>query len=311
MPVACCDVPAAGLGVAHGQIGSRLRRSARTGRRRRPWRSCTSPLEPVGAGDAAAVGVALDDPQLGHEREQLQRRLADAVALLLAGRVVGDGLGERREVRLELAALVHGEQVLADVVHAVGDIRSAAIVAHAEDLQRLALEHQRAARRGADDVHALARIRREPLGQLVDVACARRRRARWTAAAARSSPAWAPRRRCRCARAARRSSRPAAARSSSSRSRGSRRLAPLRGGARLVRLRPTLERAAGEAAAAPRRGAGRASARRPVAAGGWRGSSSPAVPRASRGVRRASGARSGGRAATRRWSRRTWPWPAC
>ena len=49
-------------------------------------------LEPVGAGDPAAAGVHLADLEPGHQREQVERRLADPVALLLAGRVIGDRL---------------------------------------------------------------------------------------------------------------------------------------------------------------------------------------------------------------------------
>ena len=44
------------------------------------------------------------------------------------------------------------------------------VVLHPEDLARLALEHQRAARRGPDDVDAVAGVRREPLREPVDVA---------------------------------------------------------------------------------------------------------------------------------------------
>ena len=166
----------------------------------------------------------------GHERQQVERRLADAVALLLARRVVDHGLGHRLEVRVELAALVHREQVLADVEDAPGHDLQVRVVRHAEDLERLALEHQAAARGRRDDVDALAGVRGEPGRQPVDVAAGVVEQCRWTAAAGRSSPAWAPRPRARCARAARPSSRRAAARSSWCRSRGRRRRGARRAG---------------------------------------------------------------------------------
>ena len=114
------------------------------------------------------------------------------------------------------------EQVLADVVDALGDGAQRRVVAELEDLDRLALEHQRAARRRADDVDARAGGRAPAARRAGARRSARRRTGRWTAAAGRSSPAWARRPRCRCARAARPSSRPGAARSSSCRSRGRR-----------------------------------------------------------------------------------------
>ena len=110
---------------------------------------------------------ALDDGQARDQRQQVERRLADPVPLLLARRVVGDRLLERREVGLELAALVQHEQVLADVEDAPGDDAQLLVVVHPEDLERLALEHQRAAGRRPDDVDALARVWREPLGEPV------------------------------------------------------------------------------------------------------------------------------------------------
>ena len=42
----------------------------------------------------------------GHERHQVERRRADAVPALLAGRVVGHGEVDRPEVGPQLAALV-------------------------------------------------------------------------------------------------------------------------------------------------------------------------------------------------------------
>ena len=49
-----------------------------------------------------------------------------------------------------------GEQELDDVVGALADVLEVGLAGEAEDLLRLALEHQRAARRGADD-HGVAR----------------------------------------------------------------------------------------------------------------------------------------------------------
>ena len=108
-------------------------------------------LQPVRAGDAAAAGVHLGHLQAGDQRQQLERRLADPVALLLAGRVVGDRVVDGLEVGLQFAAVVQLEQQLADVVGALGDQLEVGIVLEVEDLARLALEHQRAARRVADD----------------------------------------------------------------------------------------------------------------------------------------------------------------
>src|ERR687897_2991387 len=163
------DVPAAGLGVAHRAVGARLGdlpEQARADVHRDPELLL---LQPVRAGDAAAGRIALGDLEPGDERHQLQGRLADAVALLLAGRVVDDALLERREVRPQLAALVHRAQVLADVVDALGDRAQLLVALEPQDLERLALEHQRAAGRRADDVGARPSVRREPRGQLVHV----------------------------------------------------------------------------------------------------------------------------------------------
>ena len=120
-------------------------------------------------GDAAAARGALAHRELRDQRHQRQGGLADPVPLLLARRVVGDGLAERREVGLELAAVVHRDEVLADVEDPLGDDPQLLVVPQLEDLERLALEHQRAARRGPHDVHARARERREPLREPVHV----------------------------------------------------------------------------------------------------------------------------------------------
>src|SRR5262249_29833632 len=78
-------------------------------------------FQAVGAGDAAAVRVELDRPQLRHEREKVERRLADAVALLLARCVVGHRQLQRPEVGAQLALLVQEQQELAEVVHHLAD----------------------------------------------------------------------------------------------------------------------------------------------------------------------------------------------
>jgi len=56
----------------------------------------------------------------------------------------------------QLAPVVEHHQVLADVVDVLADHSAARVVVEPEDLPRLALEHQRAARRRADDVDAVA-----------------------------------------------------------------------------------------------------------------------------------------------------------
>ncbi len=63
-------------------------------------------LEPVRAGDAAAARVELANLEPGHQRQQLERRLADPVSLLLAWGVIGDEVVDRLEVERELAAIV-------------------------------------------------------------------------------------------------------------------------------------------------------------------------------------------------------------
>ena len=114
---------------ASGRSPSRRRRG-RTRRRRSagragrptsiamPYFSFLSPYVPATPQQFARLSTTVEARD---QRQQVERRLADPVPLLLARRVVGDRLLERREVGLELAALVQHEQVLADVEHAAGD----------------------------------------------------------------------------------------------------------------------------------------------------------------------------------------------
>jgi hypothetical protein len=99
------------------------RRSGRTGRCQLHGDVVLLLLEPVGARHPAAGGVVLDNPQLGDHRHQRECRLADAVPLLLAGRVVGDGRRERTEACGQLAAIVEhhdGAQPLPHVMQVIG-----------------------------------------------------------------------------------------------------------------------------------------------------------------------------------------------
>ena len=174
------------------------------------WRfSSFSPYVPATPQQTASFSI---DAQPGHEVEQVERRLADAVALLLAGRVVGDGhrRAARKSVRSSPRSCRSRRNSQMSYMRSATEAQ-VGVVLEAEDLPRLALEHQRAARRGADDVDARrARRARACRASRAHVACARRRRGRWTAAAARSSPGpWARRPGSRCARAARRASAPA------------------------------------------------------------------------------------------------------
>ena len=92
---------------------SRSRRPPGRARRRRSARTAGAPtstaiwrfstFSPYVPGDAAADRVVLDHAQARDEVEQVERRLADAVALLLAGRVVGDGHRHVAEVGAQLA----------------------------------------------------------------------------------------------------------------------------------------------------------------------------------------------------------------
>ena len=61
----------------------------------------------IGAGDAAAVGAHLLDGQAGHQAEQVDRGPADAVQLLVTGRVVRRvAVPLRFEVGLEVPRLI-------------------------------------------------------------------------------------------------------------------------------------------------------------------------------------------------------------
>src|SRR4051794_20380173 len=163
------DVPAAGLAVAHGEI---RRGALDLAEQRRPdvhRDRVLLALEPVRAGDAAAARVVLDDPQAGNQRHEVERRLADPVALLLARRVVGDRHVDRLEVGVELAALVQLEQELDDVVGPPAHLLERRVALEAEDLARLALEHERAARRRADDDRAVGERARQPRREPADV----------------------------------------------------------------------------------------------------------------------------------------------
>ena len=105
--------------------------------RRRPtstaiWRFST--FRPYVPADPAADRVVLDHAQPRDEVEQVERRLADAVALLLAGRVVGDGHRHLAEVGAQLAAVVQVAQQLADVVGALGDEAQLGVVLGLQDL---------------------------------------------------------------------------------------------------------------------------------------------------------------------------------
>src|SRR3954447_19299109 len=91
------DLPAARLRVAHHTVGPGVRDLGEEPGADLHGDVVLLPLEAVRPGDAAAVRVALHDPELGHEHEEVERRLADAVALLLAGGVVDDGLRYRPE----------------------------------------------------------------------------------------------------------------------------------------------------------------------------------------------------------------------
>src|SRR5437879_6883222 len=69
-------------------------------------------LQAVRARDAAAVDVELDHPKLRHEREQIERGLADPVATLLARCVVRNLERHRLKVGAQLAFLVEKQQEL-------------------------------------------------------------------------------------------------------------------------------------------------------------------------------------------------------
>src|SRR5213083_284385 len=100
------DLPAARLAVAGRDVALRLAEHAEEPLPDRHRDLVLLLLQPVRAGDAAAVRVELDRVQLRDESEQVERGLADPVALLLAGCVVGDGHRQRPEVSAHLAALI-------------------------------------------------------------------------------------------------------------------------------------------------------------------------------------------------------------
>ena len=115
------DLPAAGLAVARRQPGRELPDLGGTAARRPHADLVLLRLDPVRAGDTAAVGVEVDHAELRDQGEQVECGLADPVAALLARGVVGNLLGERAEVRAQLAALVQVQQVLAEVVRPLAD----------------------------------------------------------------------------------------------------------------------------------------------------------------------------------------------
>src|SRR6266536_6518396 len=78
-------------------------------------------LQPIGSGDAAALHVQVDHPELGDEREKVQGGLPDAVAPLLAWSVVGHSHRQRIEVRSQPAQLAQSGQELTDVVRMLTD----------------------------------------------------------------------------------------------------------------------------------------------------------------------------------------------
>ncbi len=89
------DLPAAGLAVARDLAGARRLDLAEQVRPDRLRDVVFLGLQSVRPGDPAAPGVPLGDLEAGDQREQLERGLADPVALLLAGRVVEDVLVDR------------------------------------------------------------------------------------------------------------------------------------------------------------------------------------------------------------------------
>ncbi len=129
-------------------------------------------LEPVRAGDAAALALGLDHLELGDQLEQVERRLAEAVTAALAGLVVGDAHRQRAHVGAQLALVEEVAQELADVEGARSDERQIVVV-DAEDVARLALQHQAAAGRVGDDHVPFARVRREPRDQRAHVLAGR------------------------------------------------------------------------------------------------------------------------------------------
>src|SRR6516165_12612721 len=110
------DLPPARLAVADGQVGTGGADVTEQPAADLHGDVVLLPFEPVGAGDAATGPVQLDHPELGNQPEQVQRRLADVVPLLLAWRVVGDRERKGPEIGLQLPRHVQLGQELADVV---------------------------------------------------------------------------------------------------------------------------------------------------------------------------------------------------
>src|SRR4029077_10735702 len=73
------DLPAAGLAVAGGKVGSCGGDVVEEAFANRHRDLVLLLLESVGPGDAAAVDVELDHVEIGDERKKIERRLADTV----------------------------------------------------------------------------------------------------------------------------------------------------------------------------------------------------------------------------------------
>src|SRR2546430_6813488 len=113
---AVLDLPAAGLAVAGGEVAVRLPELAEEAFADRHRDLILLFFQPVRAGDAATLCIQFDRPHPGNEREEVERGLADPVALLLAGRGGGNRQVQFPEVRTKLASLVQQQQELAYVV---------------------------------------------------------------------------------------------------------------------------------------------------------------------------------------------------
>jgi hypothetical protein len=151
------DLPAARLAVASGHVRARFPHVTEERLAHRHRDLVLLLLQAVGAGDPTAGDLELDHPQLRDQGEQVERRLPDPVPSLLAGRVVRNRHRERPEVGPELAALVHEEEELAKVIRRLAH-RLQVLVLDAQNLVRLALEHQAAARGVRHDRQALAGV---------------------------------------------------------------------------------------------------------------------------------------------------------
>src|SRR5207244_11787310 len=103
---AVLDLPAAGLAVAGGEVAVRLPELAEEAFADRHRDLILLFFQPVRAGDAATLCIELDRAHPGNEREEVKGGLADPVALLLAGGVVGNRQFQPIEVRTKLASLV-------------------------------------------------------------------------------------------------------------------------------------------------------------------------------------------------------------